>query len=305
MPKSFVRPARPGEESIQRFARRVGSRLRNNWDLVIGVCGEEGSSKSTFAVVLGWYLDLDFGVRRNVIGSPNAQDVAENLLGKLPKYSPVILDEAIKVLYKLGWQNQAQILLNTVFSVCRAQNKAVLLCMPRFLDFNTYQRQHRIKIWIECVERGHAFVFMKDKSPFIEDSWHIKENQKLIEKHLGRKTLPEMDKEEFYEGLRKTKTYAGELFYGVMPEDVETEYNALKAEVSTTFDLDDAKGVTRLYKNAAKQSVKVLYTDLEMTQQEIASAIGLSIYTVNNFLKGFGIRPSDKKGRETQAPVIL
>lgn len=292
-----IRQARPGEEDLRYFCSKIHKRLHTDWDLVMGVCGEEGCGKSTLAVIMGWYLNPEFTVKRNVIASPEAQEVADSLLGKLPRYSTVILDEAIKVLYKLGWQNQAQILLNTVFSICRAQNKAVILCMPKFTDFNAYQRQHRVKVWIEVVERGHAFVFMKDRSPFVQDSWHLKENQKAIEKAVGRRSLSDMSKEDFYEALRRAKTYAGEFHFGLMPEEHEKAYNALKKEVSASFDLEDAKGITRLYRNATKQAIKILYTELEMKQDELSGALGISICTVNRFLKDLNVRPSDKKMR--------
>jgi len=298
--KPLIRKARNGEIELREFALYIFKRCLKDWDIFIGICGEEGVGKSTLAVLIAWYIDNAFSVKKNVIGSPNVREVSEHLLHKLPKRSPVILDEAIKLLYKLGWQTAAQILINTVFSVCRARNHIVLLCMPRFLDFNEYNRQHRVKIWVEVVERGHAFVFIKDKSPFITDSWHIKDNQKVMEKYLKRKKIADIEQEEYFRALRETITFAGEFHFGLMPDEVVEDYNELKKQVRKDFDVtDEVKGVAKLYRNAAQKAVKILYTELALKQAQISSELGISIYTVNRMLQDEGVRRIDKVGAKT------
>jgi len=289
-----LRPPRPGEEKLHSFCQNIRKRLENDWDIVIGVCGEEGSGKSTLAMVMAWYLDNDFTPERNVVASPNVKEVSENLLGKLPRYSPVIVDEAIKIMYKLGWNNTASILMNTVMSVCRAQNKAALLCMPRFMDFNEYNRQHRVKVWIEVVKRGHAFVFVRDRSPFINDVWHLRENQKLYEKANKGSKIVEMDDQDFYNSLRRCKNYGFEFKFLDLPDDIKAQYKVLKEEAAQSLDLDEAKGLTRLYKHACTQAIRILYTENGLKQVDIAKELGLSLYTVNQLLKTLGLRKMDK-----------
>lgn len=282
--------ARPGEETLYNFCRQIRKRLENDWDIVIGVCGEEGSGKSTLAILISKYLDKDFSCRRNIIASPNVQDVSENLLGKLPKYSPIVVDEAIKVMYKLGWHTSAQLMLNTVMSVCRAQNKVALLCMPRFLDFNEYNRQHRIKIWLEVVKRGHAFVFVRDMSPFVNDVWHLKENQEVYEKVTKHSKIVEMDDYAFHDALRNCKTFAFELTYSDLPQSIKNEYKQMKSEVAATLDVEETKGLARVYREAVKNLARILYTENGLTQTDLSKETGLALYTINKLLAEAGVR---------------
>jgi len=292
-----IKQPREGEEHLQKFCKTIRRRLENDWDIVIGICGEEGSGKSTLAMVMAWYLDDDFTPERNVIASPNVQDVSENLLGKLPKFSVVVVDEAIKIMYKLGWHSKSQLLLNTVMSVCRQQNKVALLCMPRFMDFNEYNRQHRIKIWIEVVARGHAFVFVKDRSPFINDVWHLKENQQLYEKSGRHRKLVETSDEDYLENLRNCKTFAFEFHFNDIPDETKAQYAVLKSTVAATLDLDEAQGIAKLYREAAKAAVAILYTENGLKQKEISHELGLSLYTINRFLAEKGLRRIDKHNK--------
>jgi hypothetical protein len=83
-------------------------------------------------------------------------------------------------MYKLKWSSAEQINLNMVFGLCRKENKAVGLCMPRFFDFSEYYRHHRIKLWCHIFTRGFAVVFVKDSNPFALDTWHVDVNYKVL-----------------------------------------------------------------------------------------------------------------------------
>ena len=108
---------------------------------------------------------------------------------KLRPHSSIVVDEAIRAMYKRTYADKMQIFLNQVYAICRKYNKASILCMPNFTDFDAFYRQHRIKIWIQIVKRGHAVVFVKDWSPYIEDKWWIRESQKSITKSFRGKKL--------------------------------------------------------------------------------------------------------------------
>ncbi|MEM5853896.1 MAG: hypothetical protein QW228_06005 [Candidatus Aenigmatarchaeota archaeon] len=168
------------QKNFDALVKEVKSRVRKKYDAVIGITGEEGVGKSTFAIQLGKALDENFDFERNIVFNPD-KDKIKKLIIELPKYSVVDVDEAIKVLYKLQWYSEIQHLLNIVYAICRRENKISLLLMPRFKDFNEYFRNHRIKIWIHVIDRGIALIFKKDWSPFIKDPWRMDENQKLLD----------------------------------------------------------------------------------------------------------------------------
>ena len=301
-----VRKAREGEEDLRKYINRLfHRRLKGDWDSVIAVCGEEGVGKSTLALLIAWYIDQLFTVERNVIGSPDTKQIHEKLTN-LPRYSAVIVDEAIKVMYKLGWQNRAQIMLNTVYSVCRAENKLSLLCMPKFGDFNSYFRQHRIKIWIQVVERGRALVFVRNPfADFVEDAWNMKENAKLITKMMRGRQYVEVDQEEYVEALKQTKNFAFEFTFNDVPEDIKAEYKTYKDKVRMELDIEDVKGITKLYRDSTKAAIRLLNTELGLTQQQLSEELTLSIYTINQLLKELGLRPSDQKKAKLNKPSNL
>lgn len=166
------------------FLRRV----KKDKDAVIALTGDEGEGKSTLALhIIQETLRLHHKTEEEiletindyVIYSPNKEEVKKRIIG-LPKYMPVSADEAIKILYKLNWGTEIQKYLNMLYAICRKENKITILCMPRFIDFNEFFRNHRIKFWIHILERGRAVMFSKDWSPFSKDPWWLDENQKII-----------------------------------------------------------------------------------------------------------------------------
>lgn len=290
-----MRPCRPGEEQLYEFCRLILARLHNDWDIVIGICGEEGSGKSTLANLMGWYIDDKFTPRRNIIANPNLQEVSDRLLRGMPRYSVVIVDEAIKIMYKLGWQSKIQILMNTVFSVCRAQNKLVILCMPKFTDFNHYHRQHRIKVWVQIIKRGHAMVFVKDRSPFIKDCWHLDENNKVLNTYAKQKPLASFDDEDYIRALRRVGSYAFEFEFQEPPEDVKNEYLEIKKEMTVNLDTSgEERGLIAMYRDAFAKSVVILYTELGMTIEQIAQATGVSTFPVHKIITEKGLTHLDR-----------
>lgn len=207
-------------------------RVRNDKDLVIGLCSciEEGSGKSTLAIVLGLACDPNFSLRNNELYSPTEKEAKDKILN-LPKYSVIVADEAIKILYKLRWATTLQIFLNTLYALARKENKITILCMPRFRDFNEFFRNHKIRIWIEILERGTAVVFAKDWSPFAKDPWWIDDNQKFIDRARKHRKYIEYSVAEKIEILSKSKNFVGILKWDKLPNSIWNEYEKLRDKV--------------------------------------------------------------------------
>lgn len=297
-----IRPARENEAELRKFiVLTYQNRLMKDWDAVWAICGEEGVGKSELAGLIGWYLDLNFGIRRNMIGSPDITQITEKLM-RLPKYTPVIVDEAIKVMYKLGWQSRASIMLNTIYSICRAENKLSILCMPKFSNFSNFFRQHRVKVWIQVVERGHALVFIRNPfADFTDDAWNFKENQKLLDKLTENRQYVEVSQDEYVDALRQTKNFAFEFWFNKMPEDLRKEYDAYKEEVRQTLDIEESNsGIVQLYRNATRQAVKVLTTELKLNQRQVSETLEISLFTTNQMLRELGMRKKDKRETENR-----
>lgn len=279
--------------SISDIGEITRKRQKANYDVVIGVTGYEGVGKTTLATLLG----LDIGkitlrkkqlkfVEENVIYNPNAEQIQEAILhDKLPRYSPVVVDEAIKTMYKRQWQSKVNTYITQIFAICRKRNKAIILCMPRFGDFDSFFRQGRILIWIHVIRRGYAVVFMKDWSPFITDAWHLDKNEKLIKQSIGRKKVKDITPDMKLSALRKCKNYCGEFVFPAMPEHVEKRYKELADKVRFELEQQDEGGLLATYRKACGALIAQLYKRVKITQIEIAACSHLSLGQVNRLLK--------------------
>lgn len=111
-------------ESIESsfFAQKLYERARNGKDSVVAICGDEGDGKSTLAANIGFESDMFFDFERNELFSPTNEEMQEKVVG-LPRFSTIVADEAIKILYKLNWQSKSQRFLNELYALCRRENK--------------------------------------------------------------------------------------------------------------------------------------------------------------------------------------
>jgi len=285
-------------------ARSFYKRVKQNSDAVIALTGEEGIGKSSLAIYIGYwcckFAGLTFSLKRNELYSPDEKEVFDKLT-KLPKYSPIIADEAIKILYKLGWQKQMYI--NQLYALARKENKITLLCMPKFTDFNIYFRNHRIKTWIHVLSRGQAVIFAKEASPFSKDPWNIDYNQKSIMENTKKKKFTEFDVEEKLYVLKKCKNYVSTLTFPQLPDHIEEQYEYLRDQVkykgmdsgdkSTPMSVREKKWRERSY--AAVQT----FIDLGWERIKIAAHMKLSLIDLDSLItegrKAGIIKPAKKK----------
>jgi len=219
-------------EDLINLAEAIKKRIRKDFDIVIAISGEEGIGKSVLAIHLAKYIDPFFTLEKNELISPSAEEMKEKITG-LPKFSCIICDEAIRILYKLRWYTKIQVYLSQLFAVCRQENKVVILCLPRFKDFNEYFRNHRIKAWLHVMSRGTAVQFSKDWSPFSSDPWGLDDNQKLIEKYSGsRKAFADIDLDKKISLLAKLRNYVSLITFEDLDPITKSQYLNMKARTS-------------------------------------------------------------------------
>ena len=203
-----------------KFVSILKRRVKKDWDAVVGITGEEGSSKSTLASWLVYLGAIQDGYNEEealkkfveyTIFSPNKERVQEQRT-KSERYAIINADEAVKILYKQNWATPIQKFLNMFYALCRQENKISILCMPRFLDFNEFFRNHRIKFWIHVVDRGIACIFERDWFPSSADPWMLKEAQKLNTTIYYRKHTGDFNVEQKVQALSKLKNFIGIAF---------------------------------------------------------------------------------------------
>ena len=220
------------------LANIIRKRIRDDWDCVIAITGMEGVGKTTEGWDLARKIDKKFQLKRNMIFSPKTQEAVKQIK-QLYQYGVVVMDEGVKMAYKLDWQSKAQRLLNKVYTLNRNENKVTIICIPNFLDLSKFFRDHRVFIWIHVYARGRAVAFIRADNPYSSDIWQLEKNNRQFIKS-GRKILLDADKR--LEVFQKGTNYLMNIEFPDMPKEVKEEYKKLK-NLYKYEDLEDEEKV--------------------------------------------------------------
>ena len=280
------------------LASQFLKRVRKDKDVALGISGYEGDGKSVLAcwIVIEVLRQLgkteeEIKERFNdyMIYSPNKKEMFEKIT-RPEKYTPINSDEATKALYKLNWASSSQKFLNTLFQLCRKENKINILCIPRFTDLNEYFRNHRVRFWLHILETGTAVLMDKDWSPFSKDPWHLDENKKTID--LGRKRgrIEEVDLNYKLNLMKRVRGFVTALKWEDLPADYKKIYRAGKNkygyEDMEVMDEEMGGGgriATQLKETRLKMMQKLL--DEGKTRKEIGEFLGISKATMSAYMK--------------------
>ena len=227
------------ERSFQHFTQQLEGRMEDDWDAVIGICGEEGVGKTGLGIGTGMHIcksnSYDTFLREHVVYSAQYQEFYDKFQAIQPGQT-LQIDEAINIAYKRFWNNELQSKFNQYLTKAREQRKCIFFCMPYFSDFDPYFRKHRIKFWIEVVSRGRAVVFVRDKVAGIEDPWHMKENEWLFRRHCGVKNIADRTLDDVLRGYRHYINYMFEFTFDDISDAVRKRYKELKKSVAEEYD---------------------------------------------------------------------
>lgn len=289
------------EEWLEQFCQSAQKRLRKDWDLVIAICGTEGCGKSTLAIKIGQYMDPKFNLEASEVFSPDAKEVENTLLKKVPRFGVVILDEAVKLLYKMEFMSKTQHYIKKLYTVCREQNKATLLCIPRFSDLAKSFRDERVMYWIQVVERGHAVVFRPSWNMFSKDKWHIDDGNKIINKYISKVGLS-VKVSDRVKILKRLPTFYTEFYFDDIDEDLKKRYKKMASEQKYDLDFNEEKD---LYREIVKWLL-VHMSLLGYTQDRLITISKglLSKGTLDKLLKEAGVRKRDKKIKDAMAKAL-
>ena len=185
----------------------IKKRVRNDFDIVICVTGEEGIGKSTLAMQMGFLLDDKFDIKKNVCFVPTPENVKKQF-GEIDRYGCLVIDEGTEVFYKLDWMTSFQKTLVKMFKRERKQNKIVIICLPAFMDLTKSMRNDRVKLWFHVFKRGLAGIFTKHPSQlFSDDPWMLSDNAKTFQKVFGRRKAPDVDPNDLLTAASRLKTF--------------------------------------------------------------------------------------------------
>ncbi len=275
------------QSQLDIMIKALKNRINNDFDAVIVFSGEEGIGKSACAYHFGKALDKQFDIERNILFQPTTKEMKDKIT-QLPKYSFIDVDEAIKVLYKLNWNDKRQKYLNELYSICREYNMITGLCIPRFTDLNEFFRNHRTLLWIHVYARGKAMVFKADANPFNKDPFHIKENsKKLIDMTKRNKQgvffkITDADVNKYFS---KLAGYLASFTFDDFPKEEKKRYKELKIKYSKEYMMKDEIQIK--LEEQRNRMIIMLYYFLGFDMEKMSRLVGCQKPTISEVVKTY------------------
>ena len=162
--------------------RDDAGKKKGDLDTLMLITGETGSGKSTLAIRIAKkyckILGLKFDYNKHLVytGDDFLEKTHPDDKRSLPRFSPVVVDEAHKILFSRNFQDIKQkMIIDRLEEVRKGKNFLMILCMPDFLSLDVQVRRSKLKYWFYLPKRGVSYVFQKDTSPASRDRWHLKE----------------------------------------------------------------------------------------------------------------------------------
>ncbi len=282
--------------STKQFGQLCLDRATKDKDLSIGVTAPEGDGKSCLSIGIGLGIDPNFRLTRNVLFSPSVKEIRDKIYN-LPSYTPIIADEAIKIMYKLNWGSKIQKYLNKIYAVCRSQNKISIFNMPRFTDFSEYFRNHRLRLWVHIVDpinneksEGHAVVMARSWNPVTIDAWGLKRFEKRLEDERKR------GKKDVYYSLddkigafEELPGYIDVMKFKWIRQDIWDVYEQLKAKTNVDdeeVEEDKANIQIEQWKRRTILAIQI-FKQQGYTNSDIAMVFNTHTVSVSSWLKKF------------------
>lgn len=272
-------------------------RVTKDKDLSVGITAPEGDGKSCLSIGVGLGIDASFDLKRNVLFSPSVKEI-KNKIYNLPSYTPIIADEAIKIMYKLNWGTKIQKYLNKIYAVCRSQNKISIFNMPRFTDFSEYFRNHRLRLWIHIVDpinnqkkEGHAVVMARSWNPVTVDAWGLKRFEASMEKDRKRgKKDVYFSLDDKIAAFSELPGFIDVLRFSWVKQSVWSEYEEIKAKVtvddSEEFEDDKVQAELEKWKHRTNLAIRI-FQKQGYKKGEIANVFRTSPAAVSAWVKKF------------------
>lgn len=157
------------------YLRPVALPSHEGFDATVAIAGDTGMGKSELAVGLSVALSeisgVPFELKRQVVYTREQLDEA---IKTLPRYSCIVVDEAVNVLFSRDDQKNSAII--KLLDMCRSRNLAMFFCMPDFSAMDSKARNSRIRFWIDIRKVGEGLEFIRKRkttaNPHMSDPWN-------------------------------------------------------------------------------------------------------------------------------------
>ena len=304
------------ENGYDLVIRSIHKRVKDDRDVLCATTATEGAGKSAFTLRMAMdyakRAHVPFDVEANVIYNPDVQDLA-NRINRLPKFSPILVDEAVKVMLKDEHYLKAAVFLKKLFATCRKQNKVVFTCMPYFTDYQLYFRKNRILIWFYIIDRGVAAVFIKDNvDPASEDPWHLKEFKELIEEHSRvRYRISDYNAREKLNLYSHHRNFFCAAKASFPPLEIWNAYRKLSEQVSLEvaeeWDANETlwkRRMAALVLNLSANKIASIDTCAKLTSMDAGQLSGFVKRTIGNTPKGLLYYDAMQGGKKVGVPNL-
>ena len=173
--------------------------VRDDWDMVFVIDGNEGVGKSGLAQQIGLYFDPNLRLE-NICFS--ADEFMERVR-KAKKYECIIMDEAFSSLNSRQAMSKVNISLCSMLSEIRQKNLFILICIPSFFDLDKYVALWRSRALIHAytgkgMQRGFFSFYSTGKKKTLYISGKKLYNYDIRPDFRGRFTKPYMVDEKEY-----------------------------------------------------------------------------------------------------------
>ena len=295
---SMFRKTPPRMLTIEDIKKEVFAAIGRNKDYVMALTGDEGEGKSLTACQIAQALYPDFDLRKNVVYTESVVEFNEKY-EPLPPKSVFIIDEAIKVLYKMDFAQRKtkKMVVRYTADVRKEKMACHILCIPVLAELHKNFRNHRVKMWIELLDRGDfrknwvvGVVFVKRRNPFSEsysDPWFLSTFTKIWQDKIRDHTV--MDLENYLEFLRSHPFYFGEIAFQRPPIRFEKAYikerNAAKEKYSLFTEHENLTAMEKRYKTRLATLIFYLYYKYKMPTKLIGEITGMTIHNIGMMLR--------------------
>ena len=298
--KEFYKSYPQEKYTIFHCVRYFKRRLNNNMDAWCGVCGITGTGKSLLGIMMGILMGRPYDLTKNITYIPKGDEIL-NKFQKLKK-NVFQIDEAAKEMRGVNWHSKSQQNVNTAAMTERYLNNMVLLLMPNFGEFTKSMRTGSIIFRFVAIYRTktHVRVILQRKSRNwrSDDPWGDKAANKIYEAMDKKKK--EITNEVILNIERSLPTTLMDFIIPnlelILPE-VTDKYKELKIESRKNEEPEQSEAqkkesrYKKQYENMMAVVTKVLYNNelnmgkVKVTKTEISKTLGVSVDTLNKYLK--------------------
>lgn len=175
--------------------------IKDDNDIFLGITGRKGCGKSSLTIQIArryvekYFGEKNFDVRKYI--AYNNEDVIEKI-HSLPKYSPLIGDEAVRFAWSREWNKTDNKELAKLATQIRTKKLIFFMNIPKLAWIDSVYREGMLDIWIwvhatftEEGKRSYALVFEPDDNQGEGDSWHmalLRQNKRKKKNRVGRFT---------------------------------------------------------------------------------------------------------------------